>query len=159
MSAVAQSHGSPTSAAVSAALRTRARRPDLRTVIIALICANIVTLAQTQVLTLTASFAIVGALLLTVLRARTVVLLVGIDLVLAAAVLTTPLIGNEAVGAAVGVTAFWFLRMAPAAAMGGYALATIRPTELLAGLRNWRVPAFITVPAAVVFRVLPVIGA
>lgn len=77
----------------------------------------------------------------------------------AAMYLATPLFPQSAATAMLMAVGFWCARFAVALGMGAWAVRSIEPTELTASLRALRVPGFLTIPLAVVVRIIPVIAA
>lgn len=145
-----------TSAEILAA-NQRHSRPDPRTVILVIFVLNALVMSR---LPIVITFLVAGIALLALLLSRCYSWALGflaVEGTWVACIYLFPRIWPSALTAFLMVLGYWMIRICTVGGLAGYAIKTIVPGELVAGLRSLRIPIAVTVPLVVLLRFIPTV--
>ena len=145
-----------TSAEILAASQCRSQ-PDPRTILLAIFVLNALVMSQ---LPIAITFLVAGIALLALLSTRCYSWALGflaVEGTWIACIYLFPRIWPSALTAFLVVLGFWMIKLCTVGGLAGYAIKAIVPGELVAGLRELRIPIAITVPLVVLLRFIPTV--
>ena len=131
--------------------------PDPRTVLLFVLVANLLALGPMTTAGVVFAEAVALGLLLLSRRLRTAAAC-AVVFVIAWALLELLLAWPSGVSAIAAAIGFWTMRFTVCVTVGAFALAVLRPAEVVAALRAMRVPQAIVIPFAVLVRMIPAVA-
>lgn len=132
-------------------------RPDPRTVVLVVFTINALVMSPTSLAVVMCAVG-VSLLALTVTRAfRWALTLLAVESFWLLLALIPGQLWHSTWTALVAVLGYWMFKLCAAGGIAAYAVAVVVPSELVAGLRQLRVPIGITVPLTVLFRFIPIV--
>jgi hypothetical protein len=143
----------PSALAVPATVRVAA---DPRSKFLLVLVANVMLMSAGSTRVLWLVLVVVVVLALLDLRVRVAVTLVAVNSLLWV-LSELPRVWHHGAAVAVGLLVYWLLRFGLSIALGTWFVATTRVSELTAAMNAMRLPRFLTIPLAVLFRFLPVV--